>query len=198
MACSQSKGTSIKDAIKQWEEANGKSVAEETVVKLIGKLPPIEKMDAALSQLAHVEQLSLSTNCIEKIGNLNGFSNLKILSLGRNNIKSLAGLDPVAGTLEELWISYNNLDKLKGIEVLQKLKVFFCSNNKLADWKQIELLRQLPALESVVLMGNPIQEKHAESGDWTQLIMEKLPQIKKIDGKPIVRGGEEESEEAAE
>jgi dynein light chain 1 len=34
----------------------------------------------------------MSTNAIEKLANLNGFSNLKILSLGRNNIKSLAGL----------------------------------------------------------------------------------------------------------
>jgi hypothetical protein len=30
-------------------------VTEATMVKLFGKLPPIEKMDAALSQLAHVE-----------------------------------------------------------------------------------------------------------------------------------------------
>ncbi len=69
----QSKGTNIKEAIKQWvrrggglcldvrlnnspqEEKHDKKVADEAVVKLYGKLPPIEKMDAALSQLAHVE-----------------------------------------------------------------------------------------------------------------------------------------------
>ena len=45
-------------------------------------------MDASLAYLAgSCEQLSLSTNCIEKIANLNGFKNLRILSLGRNNIK---------------------------------------------------------------------------------------------------------------
>lgn len=36
--------------------------------------------------------LSLSTNNIEKIANLNGLKNLKILSLGRNKIKTLTGL----------------------------------------------------------------------------------------------------------
>ena len=29
----------------------------------------------------------------------------------------------MADTLEELWISYNNIEKLKGIGVLKKLKV---------------------------------------------------------------------------
>jgi dynein light chain 1 len=34
----------------------------------------------------------------------------------------------VAGTLEELWISYNNIEKLKGIEALQNLKVGWVPN----------------------------------------------------------------------
>lgn len=36
--------------------------------------------------------LSLSTNMIDTIVGLNGMQNLKILSLARNNIKSLSGL----------------------------------------------------------------------------------------------------------
>lgn len=44
------------------------------------------------------------------------------------------------------------------------LQVLFISNNKISDWKQIELLKQLPLLEHVVLTGNPIHEKHVESG----------------------------------
>ena len=48
---------------------------------------------------------------------------LTSLSLGRNQIKSVAaGFDEVADTLEELWISYNSIDKLAGIEKLQKLR----------------------------------------------------------------------------
>ncbi|EGD80676.1 dynein light chain 1 [Salpingoeca rosetta] len=182
-----SKGTSIKEAIKQWEEKEGTPVADATVVKLLGKIPPIEKMDAALSALSHVQQLSLSTNCIEKIANLNGFNNLRILSLGRNNIKSLAGLEPVSKTLEELWISYNNIEKLKGIEVLSNLKVLYISNNKIADWKQFDLLAKLPSLESLVMTGNPLQEKHMEAGDWAEQVAQRLPSLKKLDGVPVVR-----------
>jgi hypothetical protein len=40
--------------------------------------------------------------------------NLQILSLGRNLVKKIEGLEPVADTLEELWLSYNQIDKLVG------------------------------------------------------------------------------------
>ena len=87
-----SKGTSIKEALTAWEsqEENGKAAEAETI-KLCAKLPPIEKMDASLSTLVNCKQLSLSTNAIEKITNLNGLKNLTILSLSRNNIKNFNG-----------------------------------------------------------------------------------------------------------
>ena len=53
----QSKATTIKDAIAKFEEKAGAPVASATFVKLINQLPPIEKMDAALSQIAHVESV---------------------------------------------------------------------------------------------------------------------------------------------
>merc|ERR1711976_773556 len=86
---------------EEWQDA-----AEEATVQLCAQHPPIEKMDASLSTLVNCVKLSLSTNAIEKIANLNGLKNLKILSLGRNNIKSLTGLESVGDILEELWISY--------------------------------------------------------------------------------------------
>jgi hypothetical protein len=43
---------------------------------------------------------------------------LQILSLGRNLIKKIEGLEPVADTLEELWLSYNQIDKLVGAWVV--------------------------------------------------------------------------------
>lgn len=69
--------------------------------------------------------------------------NLKILSLGRNSIKSLTGLEAVGDTLEELWISYNFIEKLKGINVLKKLKVLYMSNNSVKDMGEfVKLVRK--------------------------------------------------------
>ena len=65
-----------------------------------------------LSRGVGCRHLALSTNNIEKISSLSGLDNLRILSLGRNQIKKIENLDSVAETLEELWISYNLLERL--------------------------------------------------------------------------------------
>ncbi|CAF5120725.1 unnamed protein product [Rotaria magnacalcarata] len=81
-----------KEALAKWEEKTQQKASDTKEVLLYGQFPPIDKMDASISTLTSCEKLSLSTNLIEKIANLNGLKNLKILSLGRNLIKNLVGL----------------------------------------------------------------------------------------------------------
>ncbi|XP_021535580.2 dynein axonemal light chain 1 [Neomonachus schauinslandi] len=149
-------------------------------------------MDASLSTLANCEKLSLSTNCIEKIANLNGLKNLRILSLGRNNIKNLNGLEAVGDTLEELWISYNFIEKLKGIHVMKKLKILYMSNNLVKDWAEFVKLAELPCLEDLVFVGNPLEEKHSADGNWIEEATKRVPKLKKLDGTPVIKEDEEE------
>lgn len=79
---------------------------------------------------------------------------MEILSIGRNNLKKLENLDSVAGTLRQLWISYNNIVGLNGIEKLQNLEVLYMSNNKVHDVKEIERLQALPKLEELLFRNN--------------------------------------------
>jgi len=196
-----SKGTTIKDALAKWTEKEKQDqgcevkVSEAKVVKLYFQIPPVEKMDASLSTLTCCERLSLSTNCIEKIANLNGLKNLKVLSLGRNNIKNLNGLDAVAETLEELWISYNLIDKLKPLQALKKLKVLYMSNNAVKDWGEVEKLSNLSCLVELLMVGNPLEEKHSAEGDWRDRVTKMLPNLKKLDGEPVIKQDEEEEQE---
>ena len=132
-------------------------------------------------------QLSISTNAIEKISNLNGLKNLKILSLARNNIKNLTGLEAVGETLVELWISYNNIEKMKGLHVLKKLKVLYFSNNSVKDWGEFNKLADCPDLEELVFTGNPLELTHSEAGDWVEKAAAAIPQLKKLDGAPVIR-----------
>ncbi|XP_071971765.1 dynein axonemal light chain 1 isoform X1 [Engystomops pustulosus] len=211
------KATTIKDALSKWEEKTGQKAAEAKEVKLYAQIPPIEKMDASLSTLVNCEKLSLSTNCIEKIANLNGLSteleklagtllveknrmseeNLRILSLGRNNIKNLNGLEAVGETLEELWISYNLIEKLRGIHVMKKLKVLYMSNNTVKDWAEFGKLADLPCLEDLVFVGNPLEEKHTLEGNWVEEATKRLPKLKKLDGNPVIKQDDEEGDEAS-
>lgn len=178
--------TTIKEALAKFEEKVGKKASECTEVKLCAQLPSIEKMDASLSTLVACEKLSLSTNQIEKIANLNGLKNLKILSLGRNNIKSLTGLEAVGDTLEELWISYNQIEKLKGIQVLKKLKILYMSNNNVKEKSEFMKLAEMPSLEELLFIGNPYSEGE-EPEKFRQLAIESLTKLKKLDGVPVVR-----------
>ncbi|KAG5460479.1 MAG: hypothetical protein BJ554DRAFT_7468, partial [Olpidium bornovanus] len=141
--------------------------------------------------------LNISTNQIEKIAGLQGLSCLKILSLGRNCIKKIEGLDAVADTLEELWISYNLVERLNGIECCKKLRVLYASNNKIKAWEGVLPLKELPVLEEVLLTGNPLEEKCTADGNWRDEITKKLPGLKKLDGRPIIRDEVEEDEGGA-
>ncbi|KAM9294412.1 dynein axonemal light chain 1 [Gastrophryne carolinensis] len=192
----KAKATTIKDALAKWEEKSGQKASEATEVKLYAQIPPIEKMDASLSTLVNCEKLSLSTNCIEKIANLNGLKNLRILSLGRNNIKNLNGLEAVGESLEELWISYNFIEKLKGIHVMKKLKVLYMSNNAVKDWAEFVRLAELPCLEDLVFVGNPLEEKQTLEGNWMEEATKRLPKLKKLDGNPVIKQEDEEGDDS--
>merc|ERR1711988_1247442 len=188
-------GTSCRDAIKLFEshmERNkkGEKADEAKYVKLYGMYPPITKIDpAALSTLKSCEHLGLSSNSIDKIGNLAGMENLKILSLGRNLIKKLDNMDGLGNKLEQLWVSYNQIASLSGVEKLKCLKVFYAGNNKISDIKAVAKLAELPELEEVVLFGNPfhanIVSKEGEL-EYVTKVLEVLPKLKKLDGISVI------------
>jgi dynein light chain 1 len=90
---------------------------------------------------------------------------LEILSLARNQLKKIENLDAVAGTLKQLWISYNNLVGLNGIEKLQNLEVLYMSNNKVHDIKEVERLQMLPKLTDFLFHGNTFHTRYLQDGN---------------------------------
>ena len=81
---------------------------------------------------------------------------LRILSLGRNNIKRIMALEDVGSTLEELWLSYNQIEKLDGLQPCIKLTVLYMSNNKIKAWDEINKVAQLPEIKNCLFFGNPL------------------------------------------
>mmetsp|Transcript_6573 Transcript_6573/g.16812 ORF Transcript_6573/g.16812 Transcript_6573/m.16812 type:complete len:197 (-) Transcript_6573:72-662(-) len=184
-----SKPTTVKEAIKNFETEKGVVAANEERVLLFAQVPPIEKMDATLSTLKACKHLSLSTNNIEKISSLSGMDNLMVLSLGRNLIKKVENLDGVADTLEELWVSYNLIEKLANIEKLTKLRILFMSNNKIADFKELDKLGEIGALQELLLVGNPIYTEAEDPStlgcDYRVQVLKRVPSLIKLDGIPV-------------
>ena len=85
-------------------------------------------------------QLSLSTNQIDRLIPFGGMQKLKILSLGRNQIKKIEKLEDLSKTLEELWLTYNMITNLDGLASLSKLRVLYVGNNRIKDWGELEKL----------------------------------------------------------
>lgn len=139
--------------------------------------------------------------------------NLRVLSLGRNCIKKIENLDGIAETLEELWMSYNLVERLAGVEKLSNIRVLYLGNNKVRDWAEVERLAALEKLEDLLLRGCPIHDdagavatyrvevgsvvclKQTSIGQgfgqlmWMNAIVvqviKRVPQLKKLDGIPV-------------
>lgn len=151
----------LREAIREWEAREGKRPDEAEEVKLNGMHPPIDRLDENLNVFENCVKLSLSSNAIDRFVALPKLKNLKILSLGRNNIKRIMSLDEVGQTLTELWISYNQIEKLDGLQPCVKLEVLYIGNNKIANWAEVQKLSSLNSIKSVLLVGNPIYEDNS-------------------------------------
>jgi len=179
--------TSCKEAIKDLE-VDGVVATELEDVRLcpIANMKPlITKMDNALSSLKKCKHLRMSSNAIGKIEGLAGMDALTILSLGRNALKKIEGLNEVSDTLEQLWISYNQIASFAGIEKLVNLQVLYCSTNKIDKWPEVERLQSLPKLREVNLVNNPIHIKQEAEGNWRIEVIKRLEKLKSLDGALI-------------
>ena len=111
-----------------------------------------------MNTLVNCKMLSLSTNNIDKMINLPNLRNLEILSLSRNQIKKIGGLEEIGQTLKELWLSYNLIERLDNLQSCTKLTSLFIMHNKIAIWDEVDKLKELPELSSLSLNGNRIYE----------------------------------------
>ena len=187
-------GISLREAIRRWEAKSGISPQEATEVALMCQLPnPLEKLDNEINQFENCEKLSLSTNAIIQIVPMQRLKNLKILSLARNNIKRIQNLEDVAATLEQLWLSYNKIERLDNLAPLQKLHTFYISNNLIARWDEVAKCSQLADLKTVLFLSNPVYTDPERKNNWP-MVVKKIPHVESIDGTMVTAALRQEAE----
>ena len=108
---------------------------------------------------------------------------------------SLQGIEGAAESLEQLWISYNQIDRMKPIRALQRLKVLYMSHNYVREWREFDHMAELPALEDLVFIGNPLEEETSNSGKYTDEVIKRLLYLKKLDGYPVIREREDNDDD---
>ena len=63
------------------------------------------------------------------------------------------------------------------------------------EWREFEHLSELPCLEDLVFIGNPLEEEATINGNYTQQVSKRLLLLKKLDGYPIIREEEGDGED---
>jgi len=49
---------------------------------------------------------------------------------------------------------------MKGIQAMKNLRVLYMSNNLVREWNEFARLQELPNLQDLVFVGNPLYENH--------------------------------------
>ena len=175
--------TSLAKAVQSWQDATGNNATEAEHVKLNFPNPPIDKLDAVvLSTFTNCRHLSLSTNKKKKMVPFSGLKRLEVLSLSRNQIKKIFGLEEIGGNLKELWLSYNLIEKLDGIAPhCSALKVLYIGHNKIKDWNELDKIKDLPNLTNCIFYGNEMYDKFPSKEEGRLQVLRKIPKLSMID-----------------
>lgn len=171
-------------ALQQWVQAHPDQRLEEVEeMYLQFQTPPIKVMADKLAQLANCKKLSISTNNIEEIGFLP--PRIEILAIGRNMLKRLDKIDRAAATLQQLWMSYNNVKSFAPLVACKRLRVLYAAHNNIDKLSEIDRLGQLPNLEDIVLIGNPLYNDLQKKGTYDNEIIKRLKKLQVLDGKAL-------------
>ncbi len=189
--------TSFAKAIQMFEDDSKQNASEVEHIKLNFTNPPIDKLDPAIiSTLTNCRHLSLSTNCIEKMVPITGLKKLEVLSLGRNQIKKIYGLEEIGGNLKELWISYNQIEKLDGLAPhCTALQVLYIAHNKVKDWNELEKIKELPALTNCVFLGNDMYEKFPTKEEGRMQVLKRIQKLSMVDNVMVTESDKQKIKE---
>ena len=83
-----------------------------------------------------------------------------------------------------MWLSYNLIDRLDGLQPCQNLKVLYIACNKIKTLDEVQRLNQLSKLEKLLLMGNPVYGDKDRT-EMAPYIVKRVPQIGELDTKGI-------------
>ncbi|XP_041784192.1 nischarin-like isoform X2 [Anopheles merus] len=113
-------------------------------------------IDRTIRLFPTVKDLVLDKNKLESIAHLSHLNNLQILSLRCNRIAQCANWHVQLGNLVTLNLSQNRIRLLEGLGKLYSLVNLDLSCNLIDDINEIDYIGNLPLLENLRLMGNPV------------------------------------------
>ena len=128
--------------------------------------------------------LNLADTGLETIENLDLCRNLQVLTLSFNSIRVMGDCFTTGSCcqLKQLDLSYNQLERVTGLETLDSLMLLNLNTNRIDQRMEFP-----PALQQLDLRNNPIW--HWKS--YRKYILERIDTLSHLDGKSIPRSASE-------
>ena len=115
-----------------------------------------------IAEFPSVRVVRLRQSLIRKIRGVGALSRLTSLELYDNRVKRIEGLEPIAGTLTNLDLSFNRIRTLEGLGALVNLTSLYVANNRLTEIAEGSL-DALTSLRKLDLGSNKIKELNGVS-----------------------------------
>nr|XP_029121304.1 protein phosphatase 1 regulatory inhibitor subunit PPP1R7 homolog [Elaeis guineensis] len=96
--------------------------------------------------ISGLHELVLRDNKLRKVPDVGIFKNLLVFDVSFNEISSLNGLSKVSNTLEELYVSKNEVTKMEELEHLHALRILELGSNRLRVMENLQTLTNLQEL----------------------------------------------------
>jgi Leucine-rich repeat (LRR) protein len=146
--------------------------------------------------LSSLEYLKLNDSIISTFRDIGtSFKNVRVLHIGRCELKEVQGIQAFE-QLEELYISYNEIDELFDIGFLEHLSVLDFEGNNVKDMDQLFYLKRCRKLTHLNLKYNPVQTgmsigcakdatQEEKIAEYYNKIKDNVPLIEELDDEPI-------------
>ena len=139
----------------------------------IAKLSPLQ-----LHRLPSLKALFMQNNDVSTLEGFEEFPSLIELVLDRNKVKYIAEKDLTSlKNILELHLEENRLKFLPDLSGLVSLHRLFLGNNRIHDLKELAKLTDLPFLNEVSFINNPVSRK----ANYTTSLIQAVPHIRVID-----------------
>lgn len=67
------------------------------------------------------------------------------------------------------------------------VQVLYMANNAVKEMQEFNKLYEVPYLEQLVFVGNPLEEALSADDKWRDMVAKALPKLKKLDGMVVLR-----------
>lgn len=149
--------------------------------------------------LSSLEYLKLNDSIISSFRDIGtSFKNVRVLHIGRCELKEVQGIQAFE-QLEELYISYNEIDELFDIGFVEHLTVLDLEGNNVRDFDHLYYLKRCRNLTHVNMKFNPVQTGKNTIGatgqtqaeirkEYYSKMQEFVPKIEELDDEVVDEG----------